>query len=169
MKILIHDLPEETFAGLPVSDRGITVISDKGKIKNCIGCFGCWLKTPGICALNDGYQNIGQLFAACSELTVVSKCVYGAYSPFVKNVWDRSISYLLPYFVNKNNETHHTMRYDNHFTFTVHFYGDDITPKEKETAEILMRANRVSFNTDPQVFFHQSIDGNLLEKLKEAL
>ena len=27
-------------------------------IKPCIGCNNCWLKTPGICSLKDGYEEL---------------------------------------------------------------------------------------------------------------
>lgn len=28
------------------------------KISPCIGCNACWLKTPGICAIKDDYEEI---------------------------------------------------------------------------------------------------------------
>ena len=28
-------------------------------ISHCVGCNCCWLKTPGICAIKDDYENIG--------------------------------------------------------------------------------------------------------------
>jgi multimeric flavodoxin WrbA len=85
MKICIHDLPEEAYASLSRNDADTNIISDNGKIRPCIGCFSCWIKNPGICVLNDGYQKTGQLFSKCDELTIISKCVYGSYSPFVRN------------------------------------------------------------------------------------
>ena len=51
MKLLIHDLSikdfKRNFKNLP---KDIKVISDNGTIHNCMGCFGCWIKTPGICS-----------------------------------------------------------------------------------------------------------------------
>ncbi|WP_407654270.1 MULTISPECIES: hypothetical protein [Caproicibacterium] len=32
----------------------------------------------------------------CDELILISKCCYGGFSPFVKNVLDRSIPYIHP-------------------------------------------------------------------------
>lgn len=147
MKILLHDLNPQEFLSLNLPlDSDTEVISDKGTIKNCIGCFGCWIKTPGVCVLKDDYRNMGELLSKCDELIIISRCLYGSYSPFIRNVLDRSISFLLPYFMYKNRETHHKNRYDNHFTLSVYFYGNDITKAEQETATELVAANSINFH-----------------------
>jgi multimeric flavodoxin WrbA len=160
MKLLMHDLFEPDFKRMSLSMNGETIIiSNNERIHPCIGCYGCWIKTPGICLMKDGYQNVGQLFSKANDVVVISECVYGGYSPFIKNVWDRSISYLLPYFTKKGNETHHKMRYDSTFALSVHFYNDSgISPSEKDTAQKLIKANCVSFNTVPQIYFYNSIE-----------
>lgn len=166
MKIIIHDLNLQDFTSLNLTkEDNTTVISDDGTIHNCIGCFGCWIKTPGMCVLKDSYNNMGELLSKCDELIIISRCIYGSYSPFIRNVLDRSISYLLPYFEGKNGETNHQNRYKNHFTLTVHFYGDNITIAEKETAMGLVTANGVNFHSSKnKVYFYnnlQSINGGL--------
>jgi multimeric flavodoxin WrbA len=157
MNLIIHDLTETDFMEIvPSINKETMVISDNETIHSCVGCYGCWIKTPGTCIFKDAYGNIGQLFSKCGKITVISKCEYGGYSPFVKNVWDRSISYLLPYFTKMNNETHHKMRYDNKFTLVVHFYGNNISQNELLTAEKLIKANCVNFNAMPKIHFHNS-------------
>lgn len=159
MKIIIHDLSIAEFESLgQKGDINTKIISDNGKIHSCIGCFGCWVKTPGKCVLKDGYDNMGELLSGCGELVIISRCVYGSYSPFVRNVLDRSISYLLPYFVTKEGETHHRNRYDNRFSLSVYFYGEDLTEAEKETAKSLVRANGVNlYSAGNRVYFHNSV------------
>ncbi len=166
MKIIIHDLCSTDFEGFGLTtDFDTKVIADNGKIHPCIGCFGCWVKTPGTCVLRDGYENIGELLSVCEELIIISRCIYGSYSPFVRNVLDRSISYMLPYFATINGETHHRNRYDNHVALSVHFYGEDITEAEKKTAENLVAANSVNFYTKGnQVYFHSGF-----QKIREVL
>lgn len=159
MKLLIHDLDEKTFQALfPEPLKDVKVISDDGTIKPCSGCFGCWLKTPGECSIRDNYSQIGELFSRSDELTLISRCTYGGFSPFVKNVMDRSISYGHPAFEIRNGEMHHKARYDNHFAMKVWFYGEEITEAEKRTAESIVKANainmqglvkKVSFVQDP--------------------
>lgn len=155
MKIVIHDLTEDTLHKVypEIEDEDI-VITDNGSIRPCIGCFGCWLKTPGVCVIKDAYQQMGKNIAMCDELIIISKCMYGGYSPFVKNVLDRSISYIHPYFTIKNGEMHHQQRYQKNLTMKVIFYGEDITDQEKETAKKLTQANAVNFygNVQPVTF-----------------
>jgi len=150
MKVIIHDLKEsQVQALLPVSasSDNTIVVSDDGTIRNCIGCFGCWIKTPGVCVIRDNYGDIGAHLAKCDdEMIVISQCFYGGFSPFVKNVWDRAISYVHPDFVIRNKEMHHKRRYHNHFDLTVWFYGADISGQEKETALELVQANAVNFD-----------------------
>jgi multimeric flavodoxin WrbA len=159
MKLIMHDLPQSDFKKIiPSTDPDTTVIFDNGKIHACIGCFGCWIKTPGVCVIKDGYQNLGEMFSKSDEIIVISRCIYGTYSPFIKNIWDRSIAYLLPYFTKKNNETHHKMRYDHNFKLTVHFYGDDLTRNEIDTAQKFVKANCVNFATVPEIYFHEAFE-----------
>lgn len=159
MDILIHDLDSEQFKELfPEINKDIYIISDTGSIRNCIGCFGCWIKTPGQCVIKDSYDNMGELFSQADTVIIISKCYYGGYSPFVKNILERSISYLLPFFKIKNHETHHKPRYKNHLKFRVYFYGEHITPQEMNTAKGLIKANAVNFNvSNYEISFYKSL------------
>lgn len=168
MKIILHDLDQTEFIQLyPNIDTNDVIISDNHTIHNCIGCFGCWIKTPGICVLKDDYNNMGELLSKCDELIIISKCIYGSYSPFIRNVLDRCIPYLLPYFVEINGETHHKNRYNNTFVLSVHFYGDDITEKERATAKALVKANGINFySSENKIFFYESAKTIKEETLK---
>ncbi|MCL2270574.1 MAG: NAD(P)H-dependent oxidoreductase [Treponema sp.] len=140
MNIIIHDR-EESFIGNILKDNTIEtkVISYSEKIQPCICCFACWVKTPGRCIIKDGYDNMGELLSKCSQLTIISQNYYGGFSPFVKNVLDRSVCpFILPYFKTENGETRHPRRYKNIINYSVHFYGK-ITENEKETAEKLVK------------------------------
>jgi multimeric flavodoxin WrbA len=144
MHLIIHDLKPEELA-LTFSQTGAHVISDDGTIRPCMGCFGCWTKTPGQCVLHDGYENLGKLLSQCERLTVLSLCLYGGFSPFVKNVLDRSISYLQPGFVMKNREMHHRRRYNNVIEWRVLFYGEGLSTQDTAGARELVRANALNF------------------------
>ncbi|WP_405104268.1 flavodoxin family protein [Paenibacillus sp. FSL K6-1217] len=159
MRMIIHDLQEQEFAGwVGDTQEELTIISDNGAIRSCLGCFGCWTRTPGVCVIKrDGYNNLGELLSRSDELIIISKCMYGSYSPFVLNVLNRSISYVLPYFVTRKGDTHHRNRYDHQFALSVHFYGDDITEAEQDTARTLVAANSINFySTGNNVYFHNS-------------
>lgn len=147
MNIVIHDLSNEEWQKISNKNKSEKVISKSdGDIKKCIGCFGCWLKTPGQCVIKDELQKMGEWLSKTEKLTVISKCSFGGYSAFVKNVFDRFSAYILPYFEIRHGEMHHKSRYTNKIEFNVVFYGDDITEDEKKTARELVMANSLNFN-----------------------
>ena len=111
----------------------------------CIGCFGCWLKTPGKCVIKDGFEDMGQRLSQGNEFILISKATFGSYSSAVKNVLDRSIAYVLPFFEIRNGEMHHGERYHNALTISALFYGD-MSETEMQTAQNLVRANAVNLN-----------------------
>jgi hypothetical protein len=140
MNIVLHDLENFSEKAFVKNHQDTVVISDNGTIHHCICCYGCWIKTPGRCVIDDAYSHMGALLSQCTRFVIISRCFYGSYSPFVHNVLDRSIPYILPYFQTQNDETHHQRRYDNHIDLIVHFYGK-ISEQERETARKLVTAN----------------------------
>lgn len=88
---------------------------------------------------------MGQRLSQVSAFILISKATFGSYSSPVKNVLDRSISYVLPFFEIRNGEMHHGERYHNDLTISALFYGD-MSEEEKQTAENLVKANAVNLN-----------------------
>lgn len=126
-------------------------------VKTCVGCFGCWVKTPGRCVIADRAVDIPALFARSDEVVVVSPLAWGGYSRNVKAVLDRSIGYLLPFFRTVDGEMHHRMRHGNAFAFAVHFYGEG-APTVRENARRLVEANAVNLGArSVDVRFHEGI------------
>ena len=160
MKLVIHDLNSDQFQNhFHDTSQNTHIISDTGLIQNCIGCFGCWIKTPGKCVIKDDYNNIGELFSQANNVVIISKCCYGGYSPFVKTVLERSISYLLPFFKITKNETHHKPRYKNRLQLAVYFYGEHITEQEMNTAQNLVKANSINFCAlNYKVLFSETVE-----------
>ncbi|AKC62963.1 flavodoxin family protein [Clostridium sporogenes] len=147
MKLYIHDLSEQNFKDIVQVKNQDIVISSKDEVSNCLGCYGCWLKTPTKCVINDKYIQLGKIIACCDDVVIISCCYYGGFSPFVKSIIDRSLSYLLPYLEVRNGMNLHKMRYKKRInTIQAYFYGEDITPQEKETAEQLLLNNSHQFN-----------------------
>ncbi len=144
--MIIHDLSPEQAEKVLADVQDTCIIADDHTIRNCVGCFGCWIKTPGQCIIKDGHENMGSLLGKTKDLIIISRMTYGGFSPFIKNVLDRSISYIHPYFQIRNKEMHHRRRYDNVIRIRVFFYGEDITKEEKDTANGYVEA--VSVNLD---------------------
>lgn len=155
MKLIITDI--EDF-DIPIEGE-YKVIKPKGNIRHCVGCFGCWVKTPGECVLHDGYEKTGIDMGKCTELIIVSRCYYGSVSPFVKMVQDRAISYIQADFIIRKGEMHHKRRYKNVITMSAHLYGENITNIEKETARELLQANTDNYDgLVKDVYFYKSVE-----------
>lgn len=147
MNLLIHDLPLEEWEKIADDYKDCTVISDNGTIRPCAGCFGCWNRDPGRCVIKDGYGNMGELIHHAEKVTVISRYTYGGFSGFVKNVFDRSLGYVLPHFELVNGESHHKKRYDEEKPYTFIFYGHHLSEEEKETARSYVKAVTTNMRT----------------------
>ena len=155
MKLIITDI--ENF-NIPIEGEH-KIIKPDANIHNCVGCFGCWVKTPGKCVICDGYHETGIGLSKCTEVIYISRCCYGSISPFVKMVQDRALPYIHPDFVIRKGETHHKRRYNNIITLSSHLYGENITDTEKETARNLLKANADNYDgLVKDVYFYNSVE-----------
>ncbi|MBQ6384988.1 MAG: flavodoxin family protein [Lachnospiraceae bacterium] len=134
MNLVIHDMSPEEWSKISPSYAGCTVISDSGNIRPCVGCFTCWTKTPGRCVIRDGYDRMGHLIHEADEVIVISRYTYGGFSGFVKNVFDRCLGYVHPYFEVTGGETHHKRRYDEDKPFTFIFRGCALSEENRANA-----------------------------------
>ena len=88
----------------------------KLKIANCVGCFGCWTKTPGKCVIRDDAVQVYPRIAASDRLMYVSRVRYGSYDTIMKTMLERAIPTQQAFIRLHHGETHHFQR--------------DVAPKE---------------------------------------
>ena len=134
MSLLIHDLSQADWVKVKDRYEGWDIVDANGDNHPCIGCFGCWAKKPGECVIKDGFNSMGERIHKADKVTVISRYTYGGFSGAVKNVFDRSLGYVLPQFEISGNETHHKRRYDEDKEFTFIFYGHGLSEEEKASA-----------------------------------
>ena len=159
-KIILHDLEKEAEEMIiaKISEK-TTVFAAKPKVHHCVGCFNCWVKTPGKCAIADRCQKMPKMLAHSDEMIIISRMLYGGYSPEIKAVLDRSIGYIMPYFRIVKGEMHHAMRYNNPFKLSSYFYGNIEDETECLLAEQLVAANAVNLGAGScQVRFCKSAE-----------
>lgn len=82
----------------------------EAKIANCVGCFGCWTKTPGKCVIRDDAVNVYPLIAKSDEVVYVSKVKFGGYDTPMKTMLERAIPVQQAFIRLVNGETHHVQR-----------------------------------------------------------
>ena len=82
------------------------------KISNCIGCFGCWLETPGFCRFKEpAYLEIFKAWVQSDTVVLLTPVTFGGYSSQLKQIVERIVPALLPYMASCHGEIHHRPRY----------------------------------------------------------
>lgn len=154
MTLVITDI-DSSLLILPENCR---VVEADDKRAHCVGCFGCWTKTPGECVIKDDISRHGAELSRCERVVIISRCVYGGYSPAVKRIIDRSLPYVHPNFTTREGRMHHKRRYDNVFDTETYFYGD-VTDAERDTARKLVAANNLNLGCGRvKVSFYNTAD-----------
>ena len=149
--MIIHDLDEAFHEKLKTVCE--TVIRADGKYAPCRGCFECWTKNPATCSLKDSLHEMCRVAGQADDTVIITENCYGAYSPVVKNILDRSIGQSTPMSTFRAREMHHTLRYGKKGLLKVIVYGD-INDNEKATWELMVERNRINhgYQTKELVF-----------------
>jgi multimeric flavodoxin WrbA len=83
------------------------------KLAHCIGCFGCWVETPGLCVEADAGREIAKTVSHSQTLILFTPVTFGGYSSELKRMVDRLVPLALPHFTLFHGEVHHNPRYPN--------------------------------------------------------
>lgn len=78
----------------------------------CVGCFGCWVKTPGVCLQGGGAREVAARMARAELLVYLTPVAFGGYSSQLKKALDHLLPTLLPALQKIGPETHHPYRYE---------------------------------------------------------
>lgn len=115
------------------------------KIANCVGCFGCWTKTPGRCVIRDDATRVYPLIAESDEVVYVSRLRYGGYDSVMKTMLERAIPVQQAFICIHNGETHHVQRAVAPKKATIVAYGD-YSDEEKDIFRQLVGRNAHNMN-----------------------
>ena len=85
MRFIIADIPGAEVRRLYPGDDNYILAEDECDVHPCIGCMKCWIRNLPDCVIRDDFSGMVEKFRTCSELVILSKCVYGGFSPYVKN------------------------------------------------------------------------------------
>ncbi len=80
-------------------------------IAPCVGCFGCWVKTPGECVIDDEGRDVARSLARADVIVHFTPVTFGGVSSELKKALDRIIPNISPFFAKVQGETHHQKRY----------------------------------------------------------
>ena len=93
-------------------------------ISHCVGCNYCWLKTPGVCAIQDDYEPILRKMSAADQVWLVSDTYFGFVSWQTKNIIDRIMPLVTMYLKFKDRQMRHVMRYNHQPDIGIIYTGD---------------------------------------------
>ena len=83
------------------------------KIKRCLGCFDCWLKTPGKCVQKDDMEGLLSLFINADLVVFATPLYVDNVTGTMKTFMDRMIPLSEPYFEkDPQGEYRHRKRYE---------------------------------------------------------
>jgi multimeric flavodoxin WrbA len=80
-------------------------------LRYCIGCFDCWVKTPGKCVTNDASIDIDRAVIQSDFTLWAAPLKMGFPSQLLKMAIDKHLPLIHPYMVVSHSEAHHMSRY----------------------------------------------------------
>lgn len=81
-----------------------TIYLANKKIHHCVGCFTCWVKTPGKCTFDDDMALLLQKLVESDFIVIGTPLYYFTMTGLLKNFFDRSILLSLP-LIEKSKKT----------------------------------------------------------------
>ena len=81
-------------------------------LNDCIGCYSCWLKTPGLCCFKDDHEPIIRAYLASDIVLLASPIIMGFVSSLLKRVNDRLLPIMHPFLKMTQDRMTHVHRYD---------------------------------------------------------
>ena len=142
-----------------------TVVLSCDELRHCVGCFGCWVKTPGRCVQTaDEANGIVARFIKADLVLLLTRITYGGFSADVKALLDRSVPLLCPFFKTIGGEMHHQKRYARYPSLLAFGYGD-FTEGEQQTFAELLERNAINFHAPHQL----ALCGGEFEGFTQAL
>lgn len=139
LKNLVHRFLEDKGCQINLIDIG------RDDLAFCMGCFGCWVKTPGECVIQDKMKEINKNFINSDAVVYLSPIVFGQFSANIKSALDRWIPNILPFFITRpDGSTMHPARYDKYPNQLIIGYGDELSAQDAQLFTDITKKHRRS-------------------------
>lgn len=83
-------------------------------LRHCVGCWGCWVKTPGECVARDASLEMDRAVINADFVLWAAPLKMGFPSELLKRAQDKHLPLIHPYIVVDHGEAHHLKRYAHH-------------------------------------------------------
>jgi multimeric flavodoxin WrbA len=122
----IRNLYDEPLKVVRLGDQSITA---------CIGCWTCWLKTPGRCAMKDKMTESYPDYVNSDTVILLMNTAQGFISHQAKAFLDRTIPHYNPYIEMVDGECHHVARYKSYPDMVFYYDTVGLTNQEEQVIE----------------------------------
>lgn len=112
----------------------IITLGDKS-INACIGCWSCWLKTPGKCVMKDQMTESYRDYINSDSVILLMDTAQGFVNHHAKAFFDRTIPHYNPYIEIVDGECHHVARYKKYPDLVFYFNTKGLTSQEEQVIE----------------------------------
>lgn len=113
--LLPEDAPEALTAietlSAAVPDHRVIHAYEKN-LRPCVGCNACWLVTPGVCSLRDGYEELLKAYLEYDATVFLAGTALNFVDHRMKNVIDRILPLATMYIHIVDGQCRHVPRYE---------------------------------------------------------
>jgi len=145
------------------------ILLKEKEIADCLGCFDCWVKTPGICIIDDYGRDAAARLINSDLLVFLTPVVFGSYSYQLKKALDRMIPLISPYFKKVKGEIHHKKRYSKYPSILAVGLLEKVNETQTEIFRELVERNSINFHSpyfQTEVFAETDLD---YQELKDTV
>ena len=115
VNLLPEDAPEALTAietlSAAVPDHRVIHAYEKN-LRPCVGCNACWLVTPGVCSLRDGYEELLKAYLEYDATVFLAGTALNFVDHRMKNVVDRLLPLATMYIHIVDGQCRHVPRYE---------------------------------------------------------
>jgi multimeric flavodoxin WrbA len=104
-------------------------------ITPCIGCWSCWVKTPGRCVMKDQMAENYPNYVNSDTVVLLMDTAQGFINHQAKAFLDRTIPHYHPYIEIVDGECHHVARYKSYPDMVFYFDTEGLTNQEEQVIE----------------------------------
>ena len=127
--LIVNTLPKEQaktaieYLSAKASDYEVIHTEDRN-IRPCVGCNACWLKTPGVCSIKDGYDDILKGYLKYDATVFLAGTALNFIDHRMKNVIDRILPLATMYIRIVDGQCRHVPRYHKNYRFGLLYAGN---------------------------------------------
>jgi len=126
--------------GYTVARRDLAALD----ICDCMGDFGCWTVTPGVCVQPGAHREVARDLIRSDLVTFLTPVTFGGYSSALKRQLDHCVPLISPRFARVDGETHHEPRYERFPAVLAVGLMDRLDPAATRVFERLVRRNALN-------------------------